>query len=201
MTVALLAIVATWLVVLTVAVVLVVRQMAGIQVAVAQRPEGTPFSVDADGPAVGTAVPEAVATEFERAGIGPHSRRIVLLLFSATCGTCEDTLNGVDRGLVDTAGVVTVALVPGENARARELARTAAEKLDRVISGEAASKIAGAFEIHSVPFALGIEAGQVVSKAYVRAVSDIYELIREVGSAATGSPAGSHREAALAEGS
>jgi len=153
--IAALVLVCVWLGVLTLVVVLLVRQIGllTVRLSVADRA----LSVDNDGPEVGSSVPEDVALP------DLEEERAYLLLFSAGCTPCRELVADLgDRRFEQNI----VALVPGSEEQASELAALLPPGIRAVLDPEATS-LAESLKIQSTPFALEVERGTVTRKAYL----------------------------------
>lgn len=168
------ALVVVWLAVLTMVVVALVRQVTALQLALQQRaPES--FSVDADGPVLGTSVDVEIVDVVTASGMDAAGV-VALLVLSSTCGPCREVMASFDREQAGAAPII--ALVAGSGPPLVEVTALAEERFDVVVSGVAADAAAEALGIHSTPFAVLVRHGIVVAKAYVRTVKDIYEVMR-----------------------
>ena len=153
--IAALVLVCLWLGVLTLVVVLLVRQIGllTVRLSVADRA----LSVDNDGPEVGSSVPEEVALP------DLEEERAYLLLISAGCTPCRELVADLgDRRFEQNI----VALVPGSEEQASELAALLPPGIRAVLDPEATS-LAESLKIQSTPFALEVERGTVTRKAYL----------------------------------
>ena len=153
--IAALVLVCIWLGVLTLVVVLLVRQIGllTVRLSVADRA----LSVDNDGPEVGSSVPEDVALP------DLEEERAYLLLISAGCTPCRELVADLgDRRFEQNI----VALVPGSEEQASELAALLPPGIRAVLDPEATS-LAESLKIQSTPFALEVERGTVTRKAYL----------------------------------
>lgn len=166
--------VVVWLAVLTLVVVALVRQVTALQLALQQRaPES--FSVDADGPVLGTTVDDEIIDVLAATGMDAEGA-LALLVLSSTCGPCREVISAFERERA--ADDPIVALVAGSGPPLAEVAALAEDRFDAVVSGASADRAAQALGIHSSPFGILIRNGVVVAKTYVRRVSDIYEMMR-----------------------
>jgi len=150
-----LVLVCIWLGVLTLVVVLLVRQIGllTVRLSVADRA----LSVDNDGPEVGSSVPEEVALP------DLEEERAYLLLISAGCTPCRELVADLgDRRFEQNI----VALVPGSEEQASELAALLPPGIRAVLDPEASS-LAESLKIQSTPFALEVERGTITRKAYL----------------------------------
>jgi hypothetical protein len=156
--IAALVLVCIWLGVLTLVVVLLVRQIGLLTVRLSVASQA--FSLDNDGPEVGSSLPEEVTS------VVPElmEERAFLLLISSSCTPCRELvadLQGEHR-----FEQKIVALVPGHEEPAREMAALLPSGIRVVLDPEAA-RLAGALDLESTPFALEVERGMVTRKAFL----------------------------------
>lgn len=157
-----------WLLALTVAFVAVTRVAAIRGLATGHR-RIEPFSLDDDGPEIGSAVPDIVNEFLARQRITRN--RSILVLVSTTCGNCLERVSeiyeeGQERPLF---------LVSGRPATGQyeEMTRVLESFGASYTTGEMAQQVANALNIHSVPFAVAVENGHVADKAYLHKGSDL----------------------------
>ncbi len=153
--IAALVLVCIWLGVLTLVVVLLVRQIGLLTVRLSVAGEAT--SLDDDGLEVGSSVPEDVAA------VLPDQEHAYLLLISSTCTPCWELVTNLGEHHFEQK---IVALVPGREEQANELAALLPSGM-RVVLDPEATRLAGALQLESTPFALEIERGTVTRKAYL----------------------------------
>ena len=156
--IAALVLVCIWLGVLTLVVVLLVRQIGLLTVRLSVASQA--FSLDNDGPEVGSSLPEEVTS------VVPElmEERAFLLLISSSCTPCRELvadLQGEHR-----FEQKVVALVPGHEEPAREMAALLPSGIRVVLDPEAA-RVAEALDLESTPFALEVERGMVTRKAFL----------------------------------
>jgi hypothetical protein len=153
--VAALVLVCVWLGVLSLVVVLLVRQIGLLTVRLSVASQA--LSLDNDGPEIGSKVPEEVASALSDL----EKEHAYLLLISAT--PCRELVADIsDRHFEQTI----VALVPGSEELADELASLLPPGIRAVLDPEA-TRLAGAMKIESTPFALEVRSGTVTRKAYL----------------------------------
>jgi len=168
------ALMALWLLVLTVVLLALLRHIAESNIlAIA----GRPFSVDADGPELDSEVPAALRAAV---GVDAISGSVLVTFMSASCGPCLETARGLaELNDIPTEAVFLVTARPGEGSQVLELlARTGR----RVITDPSARELALEANIHSTPFSFYADRGRVTRKAYLRSVGDFIDLARTVGS-------------------
>jgi hypothetical protein len=172
--IAALVLVCIWLGVLTLVVVLLVRQIGLLTVRLSVASQA--FSLDNDGPEVGSSLPEEVTS------VVPElmEELAFLLLISSSCTPCRELvadLQGEQR-----FEQKIVALVPGHEEQAREIAALLPSGI-RVVLDPVAARLAGALDLESTPFALEVERGMVTRKAFLHGgASDLVAFVEESGS-------------------
>jgi hypothetical protein len=173
--IAALVLVCIWLGVLTLVVVLLVRQVGLLTVRLSVAGEAA--SLDNDGPEIGSSVPEDVAVVLP----DQAEERAYLLLISSTCLPCWELATDLAEHRFEQN---IVALVPGHEEQAGELAALLPSSM-RVVLDPEATRLAGALQLESTPFALEIERGAVTRKAYLhQGASDLIEFVESANSAA-----------------
>ena len=166
--VAALVLVCVWLGVLTLVAVLLVRQVGLLTVRLSAA--GQALAVENDGPEVGSYVPEDALSALPDL----TAERAYLLLISAGCTPCRELVADIgDRSFEQTI----VALVPGAEEQASELASLLPSGIRAVLDPEAAG-LAEILGLQSTPFALEVERGIVTRKAYLyEGASDLIEFV------------------------
>jgi hypothetical protein len=173
--IAALVLVCIWLGVLTLVVVLLVRQVGLLTVRLSVAGEAT--SMSNDGPEIGSSVPEDVAVVLP----DQAEEQAYLLLISSTCLPCWELATDLAEHRFEQN---IVALVPGHEEQAGELAALLPSSM-RVVLDPEATRLAGALQLESTPFALEIERGAVTRKAYLhQGASDLIEFVESGNSAA-----------------
>jgi hypothetical protein len=172
-----LVLVCVWLGVLTLVVVLVVRQIGLLTVRLSVAGEAA-SSVDDDGPEVGSSVPEDVASVLPDQEEDPA----YLLLISATCTPCRELVADLQGNHRFEQEIV--ALVPGPGELASELAALLPSGIRTVLDPQA-TKLAEALDLESTPFALEVDRGTVTRKAYLHeGASDLIDFVESGGARA-----------------
>jgi hypothetical protein len=156
--VAALVLACVWLAVLTLVVILLVRQIGLLTVRLSVVGRQAP-DLHNDGPEVGSSVPEEVASALPEV----RSERACVVLISAGCTPCRELAAGVRRHDFE---LTVVALVPGHEELADELAALLPPGV-RVVRDPEAHTLAQALTISSTPFAVEVERGVVTKKAYL----------------------------------
>jgi hypothetical protein len=158
-----------WLAILTLVVVLLVRQIALLTVRLSVVGRQSP-NLDNDGPEVGSAVPEEVAFALPEVG----GERAYVLLISANCSPCRELVAGIRRHDFEQT---IVALLPGSEELADELVDLLPPGVLAVRDPEA-RRLAHALSISATPFAVEVEHGTVTRKAYLYdGASDLLEFV------------------------
>jgi hypothetical protein len=156
-----------WLGVLTLVIVLIVRQIGVLTVQLSAA--GPSFSVDEDGPEVNSPVPAEVIATLPQV----NSERATILFISATCTPCRTLVADLQKYRFDSQ---VTALVAGRQELADGLIKMLSPSVN-VVRDPAASQVAEAFNIHSTPFALMVEEETVKMKTYVRSADHFLALV------------------------
>jgi hypothetical protein len=173
--IAALVLVCIWLGVLTLVVVLLVRQIGLLTVRLSVAGEATPL--DNDGPEIGSSVPEDVAVVLP----DQAEEHAYLLLVSSTCTPCWELVADLGERRFEQK---IVALVPGHGEKAGELAALLPSGIQVVLDPEA-TRLAGALQLESTPFVLEVEHGTVTRKAYLHeGASDLIAFVESGNGAA-----------------
>jgi hypothetical protein len=173
--IAALVLVCIWLGVLTLVVILLVRQIGLLTVRLSVAGEATPL--DNDGPEIGSSVPEDVAEVLP----DQAEEHAYLLLISSTCTPCWELVADLGQRRFEQN---VVALVPGHGEKAGELAALLPSGIQTVLDPEA-TRLAGALQLESTPFALEVEHGTVTRKAYLHeGASDLIAFVESRNGAA-----------------
>ena len=155
--IAALVLVSAWLGVLTLAVVLLVRQIGLLTVRLSMASQT--ISLDDDGPEIGSGVPEDVASVLPKGEEVPA----YLLLISAGCDPCRELVADLGGRHFEQD---IVALVPGREDQAGELAALLPSGM-RVVRDPEATMLAESLDLEATPFALEIKGGTVTRKAHL----------------------------------
>jgi hypothetical protein len=165
-----LVLVCAWLGILTLVVVLLVRQIGLLTVRLSVASQA--LSLDDDGPEVGSSVPEDVASVLATS----EEEKAYLLLISAGCMPCRELVSDLGEHRFEQN---IVALVPGREELATELAALLPHGVRAVLDPEA-TRLAEVLKLESTPFALEVERGTVTRKAFLH--EGAADLIGFVGS-------------------
>ena len=160
------AVVAIWLVVATVVVMLLVRQVGLLTLRADRAAEGPRL----DGISVGSAVSETVAELLPAGGV-----RTNVLVLGATCGPCRQLVD--DLATEQLSGVM-VALVEGDPVSGEGVASRLPDAVVTVV-GPRADAAMKAFDLQTTPFLFVVEDGVVVSKDVLRGASHLLSLMEE----------------------
>jgi hypothetical protein len=173
--IAALVLVCIWLGVLTLVVVLLVRQIGLLTVRLSVAGEAPPL--DNDGPEIGSSVPEDVAVVLP----DQAEEHAYLLLVSSTCTPCWELVADLGGRRFEQK---IVALVPGHGEKAGELAALLPSNIQVVLDPDA-TRLAGALQLESTPFVLEVEQGTVTRKAFLHeGVSDLIAFVESGNGAA-----------------
>lgn len=153
--IAALVLVCAWLGILTLVVVLLVRQVGLLTVRLSMATQT--MSLDEDGPEIGSSLPEDVAE------VMPEGEPAYLLLISAGCDPCRELVVELDGHRFEQS---VVALVPGRQEQAGELAALLPPGIPVVLDPEA-THLTESLDLESTPFALEVENGTVTRKVHL----------------------------------
>ncbi len=153
--IAALVLVCVWLGVLTFVVILLVRQVGLLTVRVSIATRAT--SLDEDGPEIGSSLPEDVAE------VMPEKERAYLLLISEGCDPCRELVAELDGHRFEQN---MVALVPGREEQAAELAALLPQNMKVVLDPDAIQMVES-LDLESTPFVLEVEDGVVTRKVHL----------------------------------
>jgi len=153
--IAALVLVCVWLGVLTLVVVLLVRQVGLLTVRLSMATQA--ISLDDDGPEVGSSLPEDVAE------VMPDEGPAYVLLTSAGCEPCRELVAELGGRRFEQS---IVALVPGRREQAAELAALLPPGVKTVLDPEA-TRLAESLDLESTPFAIEVERGMVTRKVHL----------------------------------
>jgi hypothetical protein len=157
--------VAVWLVVATVVMILLVRQVGLLTLRADRADEGPRL----DGISVGRDVPEAVSALLP----GVRDRANVLIL-GATCGPCRELVDNLAPARITAT---TVAVIEGDEAAAEGVASRLPSGIRRVTGARAAAAMK-ALDLQTTPFLFLVDDGVVVGKDVVRS-ADHYLTLTE----------------------
>jgi hypothetical protein len=174
-----------WLGLLTLVVVLLVRQLGVLAVKLSLLIDraslagyetllplnGKPFSFSTDGPEIGSPVPSEVLAGLPQLQHGATTA----LFFSSTCQPCRQFAVDLQHH-PEGPGQDTVALIAGaDEERVEELAALLPSSLG-IVRDPLATEVATALNIHSVPFGFRVEEGVVVKRTFLRNAADFLDL-------------------------
>lgn len=160
-----------WMAILSLVLVLVVRQLGVLTVRLDATSPVTARSDD--GPEIGSTVPEEVVEALPELRGGVR----YLVLMAATCAPCREVAAELGGRSLDSR---FVALVPGREELADGLIGMLPDGL-RVVRDPVATGVAESLGITSTPFAVEVEDGVVGGKAYVSSASDLDRLVEARG--------------------
>jgi hypothetical protein len=159
------ALLAVWLGAISVAVLLVIRQISLLTVRLGYV---SPHTVTDDhGPAIGSAVP---AQASELLGLNGEGRAVVFL--SSTCGPCRDFATGASPNHL---GDDTSVLISGREELALGVAALLPSGTEPLLD-PTSREIAAALGVEMVPFALYISDGRIRGKSYLRDPDELVKL-------------------------
>lgn len=160
-----------WLALLSLVLVLVVRQLGILTVRLDSTSPVTARSDD--GPEIGSDLPQEVGDALPEVLGGVR----YLVLMAATCRPCREVAAELGERDLDSR---FVALVPGREELADGLVSLLPREL-RVVRDPVASEVAERLGITSTPFAVEVEDGRVSGKSYVSSAADLDRLVEARG--------------------
>lgn len=159
--------VAVWLSIVTLVLVLVVRQIALLTVRLEN--SGTErFSLADDGLEVGSTVPASALSALALS----DTERAYLLLLSSTCLSCRE----IAPSLEPPPDFAARALLPGKGELPDAMARLLPDGF-QVVRDPVATEVAALLQIKSTPFVLELDRGSVTGKAYLYSAEDFSRLV------------------------
>lgn len=172
-----------WMGVLTLILVLVIRQIALLTVRLsnanhmpAQQADDS-FSPEDDGPQIGDDIPDEVLAALPEL----ENDEGLVLLMSATCTPCRELATDLGRRSDELPELPTLALVPGSEITLVDALANLLPKGMRVVNDPDATQFANALEIKSTPFGVAVNGGRVVGKSYLHGKSDVTSLTEKIG--------------------
>lgn len=165
-----------WVGVLTLAMLLVIRQLGVLTLQLSRGAPG--FSIDTDGLEIGSSIPVGVVDRLPQIDSG----RAAIMLVSATCMPCHTLVEELPNYRLDPP---IITLLAGRPEPADALAQLLASSVEVIIRDPEATEIAEALKIHSTPFGLVVEERRVTSKAYLRSAKHFLTLLNNHVSATT----------------
>jgi len=157
---------AVWLLCLTAAVLVLVRQVGLITVRLSLALPH--YDVDDLGPTTGQPVPAPLLQSLDAAATGSSD----LLFFSSTCSPCREVAESLRTVALHGH---TLALVAGEPDGARGFAELLPTGM-AVRFDPQASEAAQELGVQAVPYAVRVTDGVVARKAYLKSVADLDRL-------------------------
>jgi hypothetical protein len=158
---------AAWLAILTLILILVVRQIGLITVRLSVASEA--FSLDSGGPDVGEEITDEAQTVLPEL-----EGRAYLLLLSAGCDPCIQLAKELHELRLDHK---VIALIPGDLRKSADIASLLPDFVQS-IRGSEADIVADTLGIRSTPFALELKDGLVSGKAHLyRGAADLVALV------------------------
>lgn len=167
--IAALVLVCAWLGILTLVVMLLVRQVGLLTVRFST---ATAVSLDDDGLEVGSSLPEDVAE------VMPEEDQAYILLVSAGCDPCR-SLVGEIHGQHFEQNIV--ALVPGRQEQADELTALLPPTIRTVLDPEA-TQLTESLELDSAPFVMEVQGGTLTRKFHLYGGASALTEFLEAGS-------------------
>jgi hypothetical protein len=163
---------AVWMGVLTLTILLLIRQVGVMTIRLDRLASGQGPSAPSDGLPIGEEIPESVVSAIPRLSTGTY----YVVTLSASCTTCRQL--AAELGNVDfpySANVI--ALVPGAEDSAVQVAEALPADVE-VVMDPGATEIANHLRIEYAPFTLEIEDRRVGGKAHLHRAADFVGLMR-----------------------
>lgn len=159
-----------WLGLLTLVVLLIIRQVGLLTIRLESPPQQ--FDASADGLAIGMRIPEDVTRAIPDVLTGPA----YLLVISASCAPCRALAADLQLHPLDseTARRVTI-LVSGRESLADEITQLFPKEMQYIRDPDATGLVRS-LGIQSSPFAVVAESGKITDKAYIQRSDDIANL-------------------------
>jgi hypothetical protein len=175
------AILAAWMLGLTLIISGLVRHIATLQLGREAGPLPILQPNLEAGPEIGSAVPVEIQTRLLSYGRAADVDQ-ALFIFSPGCGVClevADVVANLRPGPIDLLFVILGPTVGPEALEIRSvLKRTSAP----IVEGDDARAIMREFHIGSVPYALRLRAGTIVRRKFLRRAADAKEVLGTVSS-------------------
>lgn len=169
-----------WLFAMTAVLLGLVRHMGALQVALttAASSPTVAYNFETEGPYIPSALPEVALEAFEAEGIPLDE--IAVTFFAAGCGPCIERAEEIVASQPDLEHAVFLIAGSSRPAAVTELREIIEGAGARVIVDPHAHDIVKSLDISATPFAFGVVAGEVVTKAYVRGLDDFVHVRQEV---------------------
>jgi len=164
------AFVSVWMALLTVVVLMLVRQTAILTVR-QERVGSSTAQLDDDGLAIGAPLPRSLLD------IVPSAEATALVVLSAICAPCREFAGRLGKSRLD--GHV-IALVAGRAELATPLVSLLPQSMT-VIQDPQASALVKELATSSTPFAIVVAGGTVVAKRYLHDVDDLRSVLEARG--------------------
>jgi hypothetical protein len=156
-----------WLVILSVLLLLSIRQIGILTVRLSM--DGERFSLDKDGPEIGSNLPAEVIKIVPEV----ESLDANFMLLSASCNPCRDLAANLGEY---TFPAKIIVLLAGREELAEGLVSMLPSDF-QIVRDPEATQVAAAFHIESTPFGVGITNGKVIQKAYLHSKDDLFALV------------------------
>lgn len=154
-----LIVVASWLGVLSLVLILVIRQVSLLDIQIGE--SGLSFHPPQEGLSIGAPLPDGVRQVLPDTSEKP----VHLLLLSTTCSLCNQLSVALQDQIFHKVEIVV--LITGQNDLAQAMSSGWPPNI-RAIHNPEAAKIAQLLKVRSIPFVMKLEHGTVVDKDYVR---------------------------------
>lgn len=160
--------VATWLFILSVALLITVRQVAILNVHLERANQSSQAFLENDGPELGASISELIFSD------SVDLKQTTCLLFaSVTCTSCRELI--VNLGNIDQLKMHTILFLIGRDDLVAPLIELVPEYIE-VICDPIANQFANGLSIQSIPFGIISVDGRVQSKSYIFSIQTILQL-------------------------
>lgn len=157
-----------WLLLLTLSIILIIRQIGILTVQVSTGQANAHEFLQNDGPEVDRALPNDVLQRLPTLIDVPTC----IILISSTCTTCRELVTELYH---QPLAVRTVALLAGSDELANPLSELLPSSIE-VIRDPEASEMASSLRIQSTPFGFVVEEGIVRQKSYLYTFESLLDL-------------------------
>jgi len=156
-----------WLSVLSLLVILLIRQLGLVTV----RLDANTFSLEKDGPEVGSLIPAEVVEKVPRLGEGGLT---YVLTLGATCTPCRELVDSLRGAELDEEMIALLGGAPEVNNKIAAMLPPTFPIVQDPLAHQAAS----ALSIQSTPFVIEVLDSVVTGRAYIRDLDELNSLIR-----------------------
>ncbi len=165
------AVLALWLLFLTLILAGMARNIAAIEMARSAGPVPVAtLDLDHSGPEAGAQLPDDLVAVAQASGASPTS---TLVFVSPGCGTCLEVAADLSGKSAPSTDLVFVVIGPSGTDSAIELREVLARSTAPIVEGDDARLLMRGFGVGAIPFAVRLDGPQVARSRYLRKASDI----------------------------